>query len=233
MRDVLVFGNKSFSEFNTFTDLSKAFGTAKKTREYYDIEGRNGSLASSSYRFEDIVLSFPCFIRSDFITNYRSLMAYLSSVDGYQKLESSKEPNYFRKACFEGGIDPQTTPFNHGGYFTVEFRCNPQRWLKSGEEWVSFTADGSIFNPTLQTAKPIIRIYGTGSVMIGSKTITVSTAGTNYIDFDCETQDAYEGSNNRNSNISTNFDEIGLAPGLTGIDLTGVTVDIMPRWWDI
>ena len=76
-------------------------------------------------------------------------------------------------------------------------------------------------------------MYGTGSVMIGSKTITVSTAGTNYIDFDCETQDAYEGSTNRNANISTNFSEISLNPGTTGIDLTSLTVDIMPRWFEI
>ena len=231
--DVISYNGKVLSEFNTFTDLSGAFGSPKKAIDYYDIEGRNGSLSSVYYRFEDIILPFPCFIRSNFKENYRNLMAYLNSVNGYQRLETSKEPGYFRKAIFEGGVEPETTAFLHGGKFTLNFRANPQRWLTSGEQWVSFTADGTIHNPTRQPSKPIIRMYGTGSVMIGSKTITVTAAGSNYIDFDCETQDAYEGSTNRNANISTNFDEISLNPGNTGIDLTSLTVDILPRWFEI
>ena len=79
----------------------------------------------------------------------------------------------------------------------------------------------------------IIRIYGTGTVMIGSKTITVNTAGTSYIDFDCETLDAYEGAFNRNGNISINFEKMGLVPGNNGITLSGVTIQILPRWWEV
>ena len=233
MSDVITYNGKALSEFNVFTDLSDAFGTPHKAVDYYDIEGRNGSLSSIYYRFEDIELPFPCFIRHNFLENYRNLMSYLNGVNGYQRLESSKEPNHFRMAVFEGSVDPETSPFLHSGKFTLTFRVNPQRWLKSGENWVSFTADGTINNPTRQPSKPIIRMYGTGSVEIGNKTITVSTAGTNYIDFDCETQDAYEGSTNRNANISTNFSEISLNPGNTGIDLTNLTVDIMPRWFEI
>lgn len=231
--DTLVYNGKAFAEFNTFFDGSKAFNTGEKDYEFYEILGRNGSLSSFNNRYKDVNLTFPCFIRHNFIQNYRSLEAFLNSTEGYLRLETSKEPNHYRKALFQGIVDPTTTPFNHGGLFTIEFKCHPQRWLKSGENWVSFNADGSIFNPTLQTSRPIIRIYGTGSVMIGSQTITVTTAGTNYIDLDCETMDAYEGSYNRNSNIQTGFEQIGLHAGNNGITLDGVTVKIMPRWFEI
>lgn len=231
--DTLVYNGKAFAEFNTFFDGSKAFNTGEKDYEFYEILGRNGSLSSFNGRFKDVNLVFPCFIRHNFIQNYRSLEAFLNSTEGYLRLETSKEPNHYRKALFQGVVDPTTTPFNHGGFFTIEFKSHPQRWLKSGENWVSFDADGSIFNPTLQTARPIIRIYGTGSVMIGSQTITVTTAGTNYIDLDCETMDAYEGAYNRNANIETGFEQIGLHAGNNGITLDGVTIEIMPRWFEI
>ena len=233
MMDIISYNGKLLSEFNVYSDLSKAFGSPKKIIEYYDIEGRDGSLSSTNVRFEDIALPVPCYIRRNFKQNYRNLMAFLNSTHGYQRLESTKEPNYYRMAIFEGGVEPDPQAYMIGGQFTLNFRVNPQRWLTSGEQWVSFTADGVINNPTLQPSKPIIRMYGTGSVMIGSKTITVSTAGTSYIDFDCETQDAYEGSYNRNGNISTNFNEISLVPGDNGIDLTGLTIEIMPRWFEI
>lgn len=231
--DILVYNGKAFSDFNVFFDGSKAFGTPQKDYEFFEIVGRNGSLSKSNNRFADIELPFPCFIRRNFLENYRALTEFLNKTDGYQRLETSKEPNYFRKAIFEGNITPSTTAFNHGGNFTIVFRCNPQRWLKSGENWVSFTSDGVLNNPTNQIARPILRIYGAGTLMIGSQTITVSTAGTNYIDLDCETMDAYEGATNRNSNITTGFQQIGLNPGDNGIALTDVTVDIMPRWFNI
>lgn len=229
--DVLTYNGKAFSEFNTYFDGSKAFGSPGKDYEFYEILGRNGSLSRYNHRFNDISLEFPCFIRTDFIRNFRNLLSYLNGVEGYQRLESSKEPNVFRKAVFEGAVEPTTTPFNHGGFFTITFRCRPQRWLKSGEIWVN--AGTQIFNPTNQTARPIIRIYGTGSFMIGSDTVTVNTAGTAYIDLDCETMDAYEGAVNRNDCIETGFEQIGLKPGNNGITTDGVTLKIMPRWFEI
>lgn len=229
--DVLTYNGKAFSEFNTFFDGSKAFGSPEKDYEFYEILGRNGSLSRYNNRFKDIDLSFPCFIRSGFIDNYRNLLAFLNSSEGYCRLESSKEPQIFRKALFKGVVEPQTTPFNHGGFFTITFRCNPQRWYKSGEQWVDVT--NLIHNPTRQIARPIIRIYGSGSFMVGSHEITVNTAGTEYIDLDCETMDAYEGAVNRNNCVETGFEQIGLKPGNNGITTDGVTLKIMPRWFEI
>lgn len=229
--DVLTYNGKAFSEFNTFFDGSKAFGSPEKDYEYFEILGRNGSLSRYNNRLKDIYLEFPCFIRTGFIDNYRNLLSFLNSAEGYCRLESSKEPNVFRLAVFEGAVEPTTTPFNHGGYFTIRFRCKPQRFYKSGELWV--TPGSQIFNPTGQTARPIIRIYGSGSFMIGNKTVTVNTAGTSYIDLDCETMDAYEGAYNRNGNIETDFEQVGLKPGNNGITVNGVTLKIMPRWFDV
>ena len=135
--DELSYNGKNFSEFNTFFDGSKAFGSPEKDYELVEIMGRNGSLSIYNDRFKDILLPFPCFVRSAFLTHYRQLVEFLNSQHGYLRLETSKEPNHFRKALFQGIVEPQTTPFNHGGQFTINFLAKPQRFLKSGETPVS------------------------------------------------------------------------------------------------
>ena len=135
--DELTYNGKKFSEFDTFFDGSKAFGSPEKDYEIVEIMGRNGGLSIYNNRFKDIILPFPCFVRSAFLTHYRQLVEFLNSQHGYLRLETSKEPNHFRKALFQGIVDPQTTPFNHGGQFTINFLAKPQRFLKSGETPVS------------------------------------------------------------------------------------------------
>lgn len=230
--ETLIYNGKRLSDFGVWFDSSLSFTSPEADYDIVEILGRNGSLSIFNNRYKDVELSFPCYIREDFVRNYRSLMAFLLSEQGYLRLETTKEPNQYRKALFRQSVEPTPTQFTKGGMFTLVFRCHPQRWLKQGETWITFNADGSISNPTLQPAKPIIRIYGTGSVMIGSATVTVNTAGTEYIDFDCDLMDAYEGSYNRNSNVSVTGD-VKLNPGTNGITLDGVTIKLLPRWFEV
>ena len=124
---------------------------------------------------------------------------------------------------------------NRTGMFTLEFDCKPQRFLKSGEEPVEFTANGILYNRTMQNAKPLLRVYGTGAgtVGIGSETITISAIST-YVDIDCEIMDAYKGAVNCNGNVSFT-DDIVLGPGENNISKSGniSKVVITPRWWII
>ena len=120
-----------------------------------------------------------------------------------------------------------------GGEFNIEFDCKPQRFLKSGEHTISYTANGSIRNNTNRQAKPFLRVYGTGAgtVGIGSETITIS-AISSYVDIDCEIMDAFKGATNCNGNVSFSNDII-IQSGDVGITMTGniTKVDVTPRWW--
>ena len=243
MKDVLVYGGKSFEEFNTFFDGSKSFGTPEKDYEIISIPGRSGDLSVFNNRYKDQTIDFPCFIRSDFLKNFRSLTEYLNSLNGYQRLETSKEPNHFRKALFLGLVEPKTTPFNHGGSFTISFKCNPQRWLKSGENWITFDSTATqsnpatLYNPTLQIAKPIVRVYGSGVVSINGSTFTISDTGTYpYIEIDCENGDAYY--KNPGSVVNLNDKFSGYFPTLKSGDnsiflIDPTKIEIQPRWYSI
>ena len=224
------YNGKDFADFGVFVDESKAFGSPEKDYELVEIMGRNGNLSIYNDRFKDITLPFPCFIRTGFIEKYRSLLAYLNSQTGYQRLETDKEPNHFRKALFQGIVDPQTTAFNHGGFFTVNFLAHPQRFLKSGEIPVSTS---ELWNPTLFPSQPLIRCYGNGSLMINSQTITVASNPYDYVDIDCELMDAFCGSNNANSYVSFDTDSVVLKSGTNGITHNMTKVEITPRWYEI
>lgn len=230
----ITYNGTPLSSYGVYYDSSLSYISPEKDYELVEVLGRDGALAIYNDRFRTIEMEIPCYIKSNFITNYRNLMSFLNSQDGYQRLELSQEPNHFRKALLMALTEPDTGQFVRDGQFSIIFTCMPQRWLKTGENWVSFTSDGTITNPTLFDAKPIIRIYGYGDVGIGSETITLTQAGTNYVDVDCDIMDAYEGSTNMNQYLQVTDFPV-LHSGSNGVTLgTGVTkVEIMPRWYEI
>ena len=117
---------------------------------------------------------------------------------------------------------------------TLTFDCMPQRWLLSGDAQQTFTSNGTIYNPTLYTAKPLIRAYGTGSMTINGTTVQITSAN-QYTDIDCELMDAFKGSTNCNGNIVlTNGKFPTLAPGMNNITKSGITsLVITPKWWTL
>lgn len=231
----MIYNGKDFSEFGVHVDESKAFGSPEKDYELVEVVGRNGNLSIYNDRFKDIVLSFPCFIRSGFIEKYRNLLAYLNSINGYQRLETEKEPNHFRKALFTGSVEAQTTPWNQGGFFTINFSALPQRFLKAGETTASVSSESELFNPTLFESKPLIRVYGNGTLNINDIYITVASSPYEYVDIDCELMDCHYGSNNANQYVSfSTTDFVTLQSGTNSFVNDGFTsVEVTPRWYEV
>ena len=233
----MIYAGKNLrTDMMTVVDFSTSFGNPERSYEYVEIMGKDGSLVIDNDRFNDIEIDFPAFILKDFISNYRKLMAFLNSKKGYQRMETSHEPNHFRKALFLGTVQPEPTQFLKKGSFTLPFRVHPQRWLKIGEEAVEMAATDEILNPTLYNARPLLRIYGAGELVINTQHITIAANPYSYIDLDCELMDATYESNNANQyvTIAGGVDYVELAPGLNGIEYTDITkVEITPHWWEV
>ena len=97
------------------------------------------------------------------------------------------------------------------------------------------TGSNTLVNPTPFPSKPLIRLYGEGTVDINGITITVSDC-TTYVDIDCEMMDCYEGSTNRNNDVAfSTHDFPELAPGdNTFTIVSGVGgIVVKPRWWQV
>lgn len=232
MINYLTYDGKNLRDYGVFVNGTYTFSSPERSIERIVVPGRSGTLTIDNQRYENIEVSYAAFIVRDFAKNIEGLRNYLSTSAGYRRLEETYHPDEYRMARFVSGLQVEATPLLREGNFTLVFDCKPQRYLRSGDQQINFNGSGSLINPTMQVAKPLIRVWGNGSVGIGSATITLANT-TNYTDIDCESMDAYYGSTNRNSNISGTFPM--LEPGNNGVTLgTGITkVQITPRYWII
>lgn len=232
----LTFNGTDLADFGVHISGEGTYNAPARAVEEQIVPGRNGTLIIDGGRFENITVTYPAYITDDFDANMAALRSFLTSVRGYARLEDTYHPNEFRMANFSNGITVETSGrYNAQGKFDLAFNCKPQRFLVSGETAIELTSADTIENPTEFEAKPIIRIYGTGTVGVGSVNVTFD-GSTAYVDLDCEIQDAYYGVSNKNSSITLSPNRFPTLPaGDTGITLgTGITqVDITPRWFEI
>lgn len=141
MRNYLIFNGRDSREFGVYISGQGTFSAPQKAYTFYNIPGRNGALIGYDNRFENINVSYDAFICRDFDKNIAAFRSFLLSVPGYAKLEDSYHPDEFRVASYVGPFEPTITSKNDAGSFTITFNCKPQRYLKSGEQSVTFESD--------------------------------------------------------------------------------------------
>lgn len=107
-------------------------------------------------------------------------------------------------------------------------------WSNAGPVTVEVTEGLRVTNPTLFDALPFLRVYGTGTLGMGSHTITI-TAADEYTDIDCEMMDCFKGSANKNQYVQFSGNDFPtLEPGVNGFSFSGITkVEVKPRWWSV
>lgn len=232
--EYLTFNGKSSRDFKVWISGSGIFDAPERDTENIEIPGRTGDLHIDKGRYKNMPITYPAFITEQWQRNFDGFKAYMLSQIGPQVLEDSYDPDHFRRAVYKSAIQPKMAPRNVAGEFNITFDCDPRRFLKSGQKSFSIESNVEIQNPTLFTALPLIRAYGTGQLVLNSVSVIVQTANV-YTDIDCETQEAYKGSTNCNGNIVLSDDDFPvLNPGFNYISYNGFSaIEITPRWWTI
>lgn len=219
------------------------------SRDYENIHipGRNGDLHIDRGSFHNVEREYEI-VSGDEKTDYQTVSAkiseWLHSVyehswsSSYQRLEDTYEPDYFRMAMFVDEVEIDNILY-HAGRAKIKFNCKPQRFLKSGETIITKTTPrGSINNPTKFDAAPILKVYGYGTLGVGTNTIQILEYPTSipYVEIDCDIMDAYYDATNLNEYVVlTNNVYPTIHPGLCNIALDGniTKVEIKPRWWTV
>lgn len=211
------------------------FSKAVPVIETQTIPGRNGALIFNTGSYKNRSGSASCFcLQEDVEAAVSSAGRFLMGGHGYRRLETSDDPNHYWMARVENS--PQIAiRLRTLAPFEISFDCKPQRFVKSGENAVVFTSNGSISNQYGQIALPLITMYGqgTGTLTIGSCVVDVkSLDGVLYLDSD--TQNAYNDDGNQNMNINATYFPT-LPDGETRIAFSGGInrVEIVPRWWEL
>ena len=214
--------------------------------EMITVPGKNGAIAIDQGYYENIPVRYPagCFAHdaeafAEKIDEFRNI---LTSRYTYKRLTDTYNPDEYRLGLYKSGLDVKTMHFNSAGEFDIEFDCKPQRWLVSGETPATYTRNGTISNPTLFPAKPLLVVTGSGTLTLGSQVLTIAagSSSSQVIYIDCESQEAWEiigsGRISRNDyiqNAGEKFPE--LAAGSNVVQLgSGISkVVITPRWWKL
>lgn len=104
----------------------------------------------------------------------------------------------------------------------------------TGTTTITVQSPYELMNPTLYPSKPLIRVYGSGTIQVNDITITVAEHS-GYIDIDCDLMDCYRGADNMNQYVSLSGNDFPeLQPGINRILLNGPDrVEITPRWWEL
>ena len=233
-RNYINYDGTDLRDFGLYISGSNVFNAPERAYNEITIPGRNGTLLGSERRLENIPVVYPAFIYANFKVNVAGLRSFLLSRVGYKRLIDSYHPDEFRLGYYSSGLDAEMTSKLDAGQFDLTFNCKPQRFLVSGETPITFTGSGTINNPTLFDAQPLIRVYGTGSITVNGVTVTISEAD-GYTDIDCEIMEAYKGTTLKNYAISLDSTDFPvLSAGSNAITLNGVTSAIItPRWWTL
>ena len=230
MRNFFTLDGVSSIDFNTFLASSTMFDAPERDVEMIEIPGRNGNIIFDNGRFKNFEAAVYCYVPKNMQMYVNGLRNWLLGTSGYVRYEDSIHPDEFRMARYNGAFELENSD-RVGASITLGFDCKPQRFLKSGEILKSYASGSTLRNPTRFDALPLIVCSGNGTITLNGTAITISgNSGQIYID--CDLQDAYFGSTNKNSYITPNFPK--LSPGDNSLTYTGVTgVQIMSRWWTI
>ena len=214
--------------------------------ERYEVPGRNGAIIEQYDAYDDITITYKVWFANEYFKvadaqkQARGIVAWLYTQMGYVRLEDDFEPEYFRLAYFNGPMDIETQLCRYGEA-TIDFVCRPERYLKSGEEVLTFAPNSPSYldNPTRFASKPLIHIEASTAGQVGG---TVGTGNillniTDYLNIDCDTQDVYrQSAENKNDKFQGVMPTLQAGTNTINLrDLTGEIskIEITPRWWTL
>ena len=239
MSGIITWNGVSSDTLGIYVEKAPSMNRPARKMDSYDVPGRNGSIIRMQDAWENVEQSYDIFAGSDARHTapgyWRSIAGWLFSASGYAILSDDFEPGYYRKAYFEGPIDIENI-MTQVGRATITFNCDPRRFLVETVE--TFTGSGTMTNPTIFTAKPTLRIYGTangsGTVSVGGKTLSIDAIVDGMV-IDGENQNATDITGTYNYNGYITGDWPVLTAGSNIVAFTGdiTSIEVTPHFWTV
>lgn len=248
MRNFYIDGTSS-ATYNIYASGENVYNAAERNVESIPIPGRNGDLLIDNGTFKNIDVKYPCVIPFGFKDNASAIRSWLmSNAGGYHKITDDYDANHYRIGRYKGGIEFQPMYTNQAAALCdVTFDCKPQRFLTSGDSYISKIVtepdtEVTLVNPTNFDAKPILYVQkqlanDTMVVTVNDKEFSIlPSSGRTAFYIECESMNVYYGAENRNVYFVGDFPS--LKPGENKISFTGSSggsayISIKPRWWEL
>ena len=231
------FAGQSCLDFGLHIESYPHYTTARRRITTQEVPGRNGLLVYDSESYDNVDGYFEVYVNataSNTMAAGREISTWLQGNTGYQRLEDAYDTEVYRMATFTGPVDFSNF-FQRYGKATLTFSCMPQRFFKSGESLLKLS-NGVILRNYWMCAKPLIQVSGSGQGILyfNDCQVTISSIPSGGITLDCDTENAYQGTDNLNGLVTVSNEGFPrLVHGDTQIRWSGgiTSVSIYPRWW--
>lgn len=232
--DVIEFNGVTSSSLGIIVDDYYTKGIPQRRVKSLTIPGKNGTVFEDEGVFDNCTQDYTLYWLPEH-TKDSDVLDWLKQ-DGYYKWKHSSIPEHFQLAR----AIPSSTLINHRDCYhelKVTFSCKPEMYFISGDFIITASSTIQLQNPSLQTAKPKLTVYGNTdspqAITVNNKVFTLNNID-EYTVLDSELQEAYKGSINKNNTVSGEFpvfvggviSEISFSSGITKLE-------IQPRWWTL
>lgn len=235
MSEYFVFGGISSLDYNVLLLADDTEGTSYEY-ETIAVAGRSGDLHRGKKRYKNKDRKIVVYTATNGEQRISELNAALLAVTDYQRLQSTIHPDWYMMGQYDGNIKPKKSAGYIAARVELTFDCKPQKYLVSGDTEVTLTDGGTITNPTLYPAKPILYVTGDGSFSIGRYTIQVLEDLDDLV-IDCDMETAYSSEDGTNYNDKIRVfdnDFLSIVSGENAVEIdSGMTVTVLPRWWTL
>lgn len=182
IKDYFVFDGKKSTDYGLYMASDPQAIHPARRGETFPIPGRNGVIVREDGSYDTYTQTYDVLLdtksmRVDVYQRARDVAAWLLGSRGFCRLEDSFEPDYFRLArCAEAlSIEKRLARF---GRTKINFDCQPQRYLKSGETSYKFSAVnarlGIAVKPIPNGVKSVrLDSYGTSLISATSASLMV------------------------------------------------------------
>lgn len=161
LNGTIIYNGKSSADLGVIVRKLPVIRKPKRKGSTTAIPGRSGALAREEGGFENYVQPYEISItdtQRGISAVSGDLAAWLLNTRGYIRLEDSFDPDVYRLARFAGPFDIEPL-MEDDGKAVIEFDCQPQRYLRSGEKEIELTEElTTLFNPTAFASSPLIRV---------------------------------------------------------------------------
>ena len=168
------FGEIKSSDYKVYCSGGGTYSAPARDVELFHVLGRDGDLVVDHGSYQNIEVTYPCWVARNAPTWVTAFRQQLCSLRGYQRIIDPYHPDEFRLGIFQAAFEPDMRNANNdSAEFDVVFNCKPQRFLTAGEDAVRVTSGQSLTNPTYYDAHPILEAYGYGVIYVGGSAITI------------------------------------------------------------
>lgn len=238
----LIVGEYDLSDWGVQFGSKSLYNAPKRNVENISVPGRNGDVIIDHGNWENIDVTYSCFIEGKAKERIFDLKQVIISQLGYVKISDSENLDEFRLGYYKEGLDDINPSLEVKNIkFNITFNCKPQRFLSAGDEWHSLKNGDRLYNPTLFAFSPLFKIQTSdsdyGYIEIDGYSIKVkNTHGVEYLYIDTETMQCYSDNELLNDCVEFSSDNtLKVASGGRQVSISSniYNVEVKTRWFTL